>query len=586
MSTRRIALVSSACAAVLALAVLVPARRAAGPRLPAEAPYPALPAAFGQALRQARARAAAGRADDVRALARLYEANRLFAEAKACYRVVAAGSGGLSGRDHYYLAAIAQAESDLDAAADELRATLRAEPAYVPARLALADALFKTGRPDEAAEECSAALGADPQNPQALFGLARVELQRGGDDKAVALLRELVARHPDSASGAGLLAQILERMGEADESAAMRERSQQAHEPVAPDPWLDALLVDCYDLEQIGIAFEAYRLADQLDEALPLLDRLEQLDPRGWMGPMLRGWSMRKAGRYRDAEREYRLALANGGDPERICPLLANALLTEGDNARAASLLADYHAKFPHSVPLLLSYAETAARMKDDSLARSLLTDVLRIEPGLYLPNMTMVQILWDAGERDAASQYLLRVARMFPADVDSRSLLGQYYLGKGEAASAVAPLEEGLASAPPRDPRRERLTRMLDTAYLAAGSVAAGHGSFPEAVAYAEKSIALVPDGLRGYALKANACRRMGDTAGAVRAIETMAALAPGDPSLPMSLGDALYEGGRRDEARAHWRRALEMAPADAAELRGALAQRLAAGLPPWPAR
>ena len=120
---------------------------------------------------------------------------------------------------------------------------------------------------------------------------------------------------------------------------------------------MKALLVDCYDLQRLGLAFEQYRLAGQMDEALPLLDRLEELDPKGWIPPMLRGWSQKEAGHYPEAEREYRLALANGADPERICPLLVAALLTDGKPGEAADLLARLPCKTaaldPHP-PLLL----------------------------------------------------------------------------------------------------------------------------------------------------------------------------------------------------------------------------------------
>jgi hypothetical protein len=129
MSRRRIfpwAVVFAACLGLGSiLLVLGPGRR---PRLPALATYGNLPAAFDKALQGARARAVSGGSDDARALARLYQANRLFPEARACYRAIAAGPGGLSARDHYYLAAIAEDESDLAGAQDELRATLRAEP--------------------------------------------------------------------------------------------------------------------------------------------------------------------------------------------------------------------------------------------------------------------------------------------------------------------------------------------------------------------------------------------------------------------------------------------------------------------------
>jgi len=580
MSSRRIVQWACGGAAFLAAAaafILIVHRRR--PQLPDPAHYGDLPGQFNQALQGARARAGS-RGDDaggVRELARLYQANRLYPEARACYRVIAAGPGGLAARDHYCLAAIAQEESDLGAAQAELQAALQAEPAYIPARLALADTLFKAGRADEAGKEYAAVLEAEAGHPRASFGLARVELQRGDEDKAVARLRDLVTHHPETTSASALLAQILESRGETEDAAAMRALSQQQHEPVPPDPWMKAMLVDCYDLQRLGIAFEEYRLAGQMDEALPLLARLEELDPKGWMPPMLRGWSQKQAGHYPEAVQEYSLALKNGGDPERICPLLAAALLTEGRPADAAAFLAPYHSKLPQSIPILLSYSEVAVRLKDEKLARSLLAQVLRAEPYLYLPNMSMVQILWNAGERDAAAQCLQKVARVYPADVDSRGLLGQYFMERGDPGSAVAPLEQAIAHVQARDPRRDRLTKMLNTAYLTAGSLEASRGHFAEAVNFSEKSIRLAPDVLRGYALKANACRRMKDFKGAAQALERMSSLEPKEPSLQLSLGDAVYQGGDREGAREHWQRALQLAPADAAELRSALGLRLA---------
>jgi len=579
MNRRRNLRWACAVAASLALAcAFILVRQGGRPRVPALSQYGKLPEPFNRALQEARAKAVSGGhgTDDVRDLAQLYQANRLPAEARACYRVIAQSPGGLSARDHYYLAAMAEDESDLEGAQAELRATLQAEPGYLPARLALGDALFKSGHAEEAQKEYAAVLVSEANQPQASVAMARIDLQRGDDDRAVTRLKEMVLRHPESASGAALLAQVLERRGEAAAAASMRELSQQAHEPDPSDPWMKTLLVDCYDLQRLGIAFERYRLNGQMDEALPLLDRLEELDPHGWIPPMLKGWSQKEAGRYPQAEQEYRLALSRGGDPERIGPLLGAVLLTEGNAKEAADLLAGYHARLPHSIPILLSYAEAAVWLKDNILARRLLGEVLGVQPYLYMPNMSMVQILWTSGEHDAAATYLQRVAAVFPADVDSRGLLGQYFMEKSDPWSAVRPLEQAVAIVPARNPQRERLMRMLDTAYLTAGSMEATNGNFSKAIEYSEESIRLVPGGLRGYALKANVCRHVRDFKRAAQALREMSLLEPGEPTIQLNLGDALYQDGNSREAREHWQRALQLAPAGATELRNALGLRL----------
>jgi tetratricopeptide (TPR) repeat protein len=582
--TRRRAIkwVCFATAAVALAGLLYLGLRAHRPQLPALARYPGMPEAFDRALRRAREKAGSG--PDIgaaRDLAHLYQANRLYPEARACFLALAASPGGLTARDHYYLAAIDQDEGDLGAAQSELRATLREDPIYIPARIALADVLLKSGQPDQAEREYGEVLAAEPDLAQASYGLARIELQRGNDEGAIARLKRLVARHPESTSAEALLAQILDRRGDADGAGALRAMSQQTHEPVPPDPWMKALLADCYDRQQLALAFEQYRLAGQMDEALPLMDRLEELSPKSWIPPMLRGWSNKEAGHYPEAVQQYQLSLNYGGDPETIVPLLVNALLTEKKAAAAAELLAGYRARMPHSVPILLSYSEVAVRMGNETLARSLLTEVLTAEPYLYMPNMSLVQILWNAGEHEEAVTCLKRVARVFPSDIDSRGLIGQYYMEKSDALSAIEPLEEAVAAARPGDPRRDRVMKMLNTAYLVAGSVAAASGDFAGALRLSEKSIALMPAGMRGYTLKAKACLRLRDYKGAAQALGKMASLQPAEPNLQLYLGDAVYLGGDAQGARRHWQRALELAPQDASELRDAVQLRISGHVP-----
>ena len=548
------------------------------PQLPADARYANLPAGFARALESVRARVVSTDRDpaEIRRLARLYQANRLYAEARACYRVIAAAAGGLTARDHYYLADIAGNENDLPGAQAEFRAVLQAEPAYVPARLALAEALFKTGREEEAAREYAAVRAIEPDQPQASLGLARLALQRGDEAAALKILEDLMASHPESASGAALLAQILDRRGETERAAAMTLWSRQKHEPAPSDPWLEAMRVDCFDLQRLALTFEQYLMAGQMAEALPFLERIAELDPGNWTPQLLRGWSQERAGRHREAVVEYRAALQKGGDPEKICPLLVTSLLALGDLAEAATLLAEYHAKLPESVPILLSYADVAVRRGDEKLARELLGRVLQAEPYLYTPNMNLARILWAAGEREEAVKCLLRVIRVFPVDVASRGLVAQYYLEKHDPAAAIGPLEQALPHAGNRTPAQEKLTAMLAAAYVQAGTTEAEKGRFAAAVDLAEKAGRIAPDGLPAYALKANASLQLKQFQSAAEALEKMAALEPANPTIQLSLGDVLYQKGQADEARRHWEKARLLVAAGDDELRAALDLRL----------
>ena len=579
MTRRRIIPWAIGGAVVLAFAFGLRWRRpAAGPQLPAAVHYGNLPDRFNQALQAARdqLRSPATDAEGVRKLARLYQANRLFAEARTCYRLIESTPAGLTARDHYYLADIAQNENDLVGAQTELRSVLQLEPRYVPARLALAEALFKTGHEDEAAREYSAILAIEADHPEASLGLVRLALQRGDDESARLKLEQLVARHPESTSAAALLARLLGRRGEAERAAALTRWSQQRPDPAPADPWLETMLVDCYDVTRLALKAEECLTAGQMARALPYLDRIDDLDSGSWLPPILRGWSHERAGRHVEAVQEYRLALQRGGNPERICPLLAAALLAAGQATEAARMLAEYHAKLPDSIPILRSYAEVAVKQGDDPLARTLLAQVLQAEPYSYMPAMSLAGILWNAGEHDAAAQILQRIARVFPADVDSRELLGRLYLEKMDPWSAVGPLEQAVAQVETPTAARTRLTTLLASAYLLAGSGEAEKGRFAEAVDFAGKASRLVPADVRPYALKANVCLRLKDFGRAADALEKMAALEPANATIHFNLGDAVYRKGDAEMARRYWTKARELAGAGDDDLKAALEIRL----------
>ena len=565
-------------AALAVAGVLVVQGRRPSLVLPVAVHYDKLPEAFNQALQvaHAQARAVPPSPDAVRQLARLYHANRIFPEAEACYRAIAAMPPGLNARDHYYLADIAANEGDLERAQAELRATLAAGSPYLPAQLGLAEAFFKSGHEDEAAQTYAAILARDADQPQALLGLARIELQRGQDDAAVARLEELMASHPESTSGAALFAQVLERRGDSDRAIALTQVSTQKPETLPDDPWRDALLADCYDVQRLSITFEEYFKTGRMTEAVPLLDRLATLDPKGPITMMFSGFSHAKALEHITAIREYYAALAAGGDAEKICPYLTQSLLALGKVSEALGLLADYHARQPDSMPITKAYAEVALKQGDGKLARSLLEAILQKEPNLLPQNMSLANILWTAGERDAAARCLQRVASLYATDVPSRALLGEYYLGKANPAAAIAPLKEALAQPAAQGAVRANLAALLASAYLSLGNLAAAGGRLAEAADDAELAIPLTPSAPQVYAAKAEAAVQLKQFRRAADALEKMAALQPDNPTIFLSLGDVLYQNGETEPARRQWQKARQLVAAGDAELTAALDQRL----------
>jgi Flp pilus assembly protein TadD len=551
------------CACAAAVAVLVAVRRSNAPRLPPEAHYANLPAAFERALTSRREKVLDGdfNADDVSQLAHLYQANTLYDEASACY-AINAKRGVLSAKDHYYRATIAQNRGDLEGAEAELRAVTAMEPHYLAARLQLADILFKAGRPEDASKEYAAVLGLEANQPQAMFALARIDLMNGDDGAAVARLSTLMTSHPEMTSGAALLAQVFDRLGEDKRAKVMRQWSRQPPEPQPKDPWTDDLFADCYDIVRLGLKFEDYFSSGQVSLAVPLLSRIEELDPASPIPPLLRGWEFSRAHDDLDAVQEFQKALDKGGDPDKLCPYMAQSLIALGRPKDALKLLADYNGRKPDSIPILTAYADLSASLGDTANAKVLLTRLVEKQPYLKSANLNLARILWASGDRDGAAACLKRVAEVNAGDVASRALLGEYHLGKSDPAAAIAPLEEAVALEGPQGARRANLVGMLYTAYVRAGNNQIEAGRLQAALAEDfDKAIVLMPEGSAAYFGKALASARLKDFAKAAAALGKLSLLEPANPTVFLGLGDVQFLGGDKEGARASWTKALSLA-------------------------
>ncbi|HEU5079096.1 MAG TPA: tetratricopeptide repeat protein [Opitutaceae bacterium] len=552
------------------------------PRLPAIAHYPERTSIFNERLASARQAALARPADPtaIRALAHLYQANQLDAEARACYTWLEKSGGGLIATDHRLLADLALRAGDLPGAVTALKNALAADPSYLPARVVLAECLFKSGETQEAAKEYGAVLAQAPNQPQALLGLARVALQEKNDDVAIGHLEQLIATHPEATSGIALLAQVLTRRGDIERASALTERSRQRPDPLPADPWLDALWADCYDAQQLTLHFEALVNSGQLDEALPLVNRVAELDPASWLPDFLRGWSLSRAHRPKDALLEYRRALDKSGDPERILPIFV-ATLHELDRAKEAedvvnrALLAR-----PDSISLLTLQSDLVARRHGD--VRPLLVALLQREPYLYRANMDLAQILLAKGERPAALECLTRVAKAYPLDVPSRGLLGEYYLADNQPVLAIPPLEQALPQAEAGSAAQQKLSAMLASAYLQAGGHEREAGKITDAAKYFEKAARVRPEGLTALAALVEEAARTKQFPVAVDVLQRLASLQPKNPTIQISLGDLIYQMGDKAAARAHWNEALKLAPPADTALRSAITTRLSGNITP----
>lgn len=533
-----------------------------------------LPAGFARALADAEAKlgdSADGRRARLR-LGQLYQANQYDAEARVCYLPLADDTA-CGAKASYYLGTLALAGDDLADGIRWLEAALRRDPSYVPARLRLADACYKAGCPADAAEAYAAVLREDQRNPYALLATAREKLRLGDNPGALAVLQRLTAADPDFGAGAALYAQLLDGAGDQAQAAAWRDRARAHKDPPAPDPWMDEVMTQCYDIQRLAMIFEDYAKANRVDESLRWLERLEAVDPQHWLVRQIRGLALADRGRLAEAAAEYEAAIAGGGDAGKLYAALVSTLTGLKRYADADAKAIAGLAAAPQSPALLVSVALLRQAEGDVAEAERRLQQARAIEPRNTSACRTLALIWWGRGEQARALPLFEIVMGTDPHDLATRGLVGEYLLQQDRPADAREPLEQAWTL----DPKNENIADLLALACLRLGNQEARAGRSPAALAAYDRAIAVRPTRPEALTNKARLCVQLGQFAPAEQALRQLSLVQPENAAVWLALGDVQHAAGHDDDARANWSRVGELARGDAGQnLREAAAQRL----------
>ncbi|HEX2101199.1 MAG TPA: tetratricopeptide repeat protein, partial [Candidatus Synoicihabitans sp.] len=283
-----------------------------------------------------------------------------------------------------------------------------------------------------------------------------------------------------------------------------------------------------------------------------------------------------RARRHEEAAGFYREALARGGEPEQLGPVLVQSLLALDQVDAARALMAEYHAKHPTSVPLLTAYSEVLVKQKDRPEAREILTQVLARQPYLVPQGMALAEILWGNDEHEAAAGYLQRIVQVDAKHFASRALLAEYHLRRSEPALALTRLDGALALAPAEPGVRQQLRTLSLAAHGQAIRAALSEGDAARALHHLDRTVEISPEDPQAHAARAQVLAQLGDYGRAADALERLAELQPNNPTVLLSLGDLRQRQGRLDLATRHWAAARDLVASDDEPLRAALDQRL----------
>ncbi|MCF3648867.1 tetratricopeptide repeat protein [Synoicihabitans lomoniglobus] len=388
-------------------------------------------------------------------LSRLYHANGYYDSALASYDALARIQPTEARWPHRH-ASILAGYGQAEPAIVLWQRTIELAPAYVPARLRLADLLLKSNQPQAAADAYRATLDVDRDNAWAILGLARIDYEAERWADARRHLERVVAL-TNYALGYDLIVSLYERLGLEDRAAAIRGRAEASgafRDP--PDPWLDELMADCYD--PFRLALEAgtkarsgdpttaiawleraiavapadlsahFQLANLLvqqrdtSRALALYRRCTQLDPAfadGWA--QLSGLQA-QLGNDVEAERTLAAGLEAVPDSPGLHLMRARKLRAAD---RVGAAIAEYRTSIRLRPNEPRAYIELAVALIDQNRsdeAIALIREALVYDPA----NPTALGIMAfksiESGDRTAAEEWLAKVEaqpRIEPAQAD-----------------------------------------------------------------------------------------------------------------------------------------------------------------------
>jgi tetratricopeptide (TPR) repeat protein len=288
-----------------------------GPQAPAIPPLaldtlpPVVRAGLQRAYDSARARP-----DDASAiglLGMMLHAYEQYRPAEVCYRI----ARELAPRSlaWMYLSAVVQAELGADAvAAASFRESLRIDPAYLPARVRLADTLMRAGSLDASRAEYEALVREFPEFALAHYGLGRISSTLGAAADAAAHYQRAVDVEPEFGAAHYALALAYRRVGAGDRARTHLDtyRRSGSRRPMPVDPLLDQIRLMKGTARDLLAEGARLGTAGLLTESIAVHLKAVEADPADAQAHVNLISLYGRTGRPDRAEKHYRAALGLG----------------------------------------------------------------------------------------------------------------------------------------------------------------------------------------------------------------------------------------------------------------------------------
>lgn len=370
--------------------------------------------------------------------AQLCQANELLESASQAYAALMFLDPG-EPRWPHLRARILTGFGRLDEALPLLEKTTVLAPDQAVPWMRLAEARLKSNDVAGATQAFEQVLRLRPNDVHALFGLARCDLQDGRLTAARARLQEAVAADPKFPGAQSLLATVFERLGNPTAAAAARQRvSGDGRYTELPDPWAIDLTAYCHRPYTLLVAASAEVSDERPAQAIPLLERALQLDPRD---ARLHRQLARARGRLGDlvaARRALERAVELAPDDEKIRSELITLLRQQKDQAGLEQTVAAGLLRARDSPALHFEAGLLAAQAGRVDEAEAHFLAVMRAQPEAPAAPCELAALYFSSGRPERGLAVLEGVLQRDPRYVPALTMLIRYGLDRGDARTGT----------------------------------------------------------------------------------------------------------------------------------------------------
>ena len=461
---------------------------------------------------------------------------------------------------------------DLPAGKRLLEEIVQKAPDYLPAWSLLAEIAFQEKRHDDCEALIRKILARDSANYDAMMLSGRLKLAQGETAKAMAEFEKLalvypkapyvhyqialaclvnnetgkarshlieaVNLSPDFTDAILLLAELKIRTGDLSSTIVSLKQLIQ-RQPQVAKAWL--LLAD------------AYRAQDNLDDALSIYRRYEELFPRSPQVSFQMGLVYLQRGKRDEARKAFASALEQDPDYLPALDQLVALDVMEKHYAAALDRVGKEMEKHPKQPELRLLLAKVFLAQQDTKQAEAALLKAIEVQADFQPAYLLLAQLYIKSNQREKALQELLAVVARNPKDVGALMIIGMIHDQAKDYSAARDAYEKLLAVNPKFGPALNNL------AYLYSEHL----GQLDKARELAAKARELQPADLFTTDTLAWILYKQNQYASALSLLRNIADKLPAEPEVQFHLGMAYYMMGEEEPARAAFQRAIQLTKA-----------------------